>query len=90
MRDTPYMKEIVTVSGPHGEAIERIFFKVHQREEIRFSWWNGNKLNMRPLDVTEDELLPLMQAAILAGVFTPEFMCKLRDALASHLDGTKD
>jgi hypothetical protein len=86
-RDTNYATEIATVKLPSGDtgsswtAIERIFVKHLQQEEIRFSWWEGPRMMPRPLDLPERELLPLMREAIIAGVFSLEFLEGLRDVL---------
>lgn len=80
MRNTKYAREIVS-AGSDDFRIERIFVKGERREEIRFSWWPDGKFKPRPLDVTEDELLPLLRAAIVAGVFTDQFLIDLKTAL---------
>jgi hypothetical protein len=83
-RETPYARELATAkipSGPTGKAfvaIERIHVKQADQEEIRFSSWQGTRLLPRPLDLPEQELLPLMKAAIQAGVFSDEFLTGLR------------
>jgi hypothetical protein len=86
-RNTKYATEIATARIPTGTtgnsslAIERIFVKHLQQEEIRFSWWEGARLMPRPLDLPEAELLPLMREAISAGVFSPEFVQELGQIL---------
>lgn len=80
MRNTKYAREIVSARSDEFR-IERIFVNDQGREEIRFSWWPGGRFIPRPLDVTEDELLPLLQAAIVAGVFTDQFLIRLKTAL---------
>ncbi|WP_052134410.1 hypothetical protein [Sphingomonas sp. 37zxx] len=81
MRDTPYAREIVSATDSIGQSIERIFVKEHEQEEIRFSWWKNGTLVIRPLDLPESELLPLMCDAIRKGVFTPSFLKGLHEAL---------
>jgi hypothetical protein len=87
LRDTRYAREIASAklpSGPRGKsfvAIERIFVKKAKQEEIRFSLWEGSRMMPRPLDLPEQELLPLLQAAIGAGVFSEAFVDDLRAAL---------
>jgi hypothetical protein len=84
LRDTRYARELATAklpSGPGGNsfvAIERIFVKQAEQVEIRFSWWEGSRMMPRPLDLPEDELLPLMRVAIRAGVFSEAFVESLR------------
>lgn len=85
MGDTDYARQIKAVSGPSGETIERIFVKQYQQEEIRFSWWPGGNFVPRALDVTEDELLPLLSQAIVGGVFTDRFLKDLQTILNSEL-----
>jgi len=61
--------------------MERLYVKAMNSEEIRFSWWKNNKLMMRPLDATEQQLLDLFHEGIIAGVFTPHFRRRLRQLL---------
>lgn len=81
MRDTDYAREIVTARDSIGQSIERIFVKEHNQEEIRFSWWKNGNMVIRPLDLPESELLPLMQDAVRKGVFSPAFLKGLHEAL---------
>jgi hypothetical protein len=88
LRDTRYARELATTrlpSGPDGTAfvaIERIFVKQTEQVEIRFSGWEGSRMMPRPLDLPEEELLPLLRAAIAAGVFSDGFLDALRGVLA--------
>jgi hypothetical protein len=87
-RDTKLTRELAAAKLPAGPpatgqvAIERIHIKKTDREEIRFSRWEGAKLLPRALAIREEELLPLLEAAVRAGVFSPEFVGGLRRALA--------
>src|SRR6266567_8095102 len=84
LRDTKYARELATAklpSGPSGSsfvAIERIYVNQAEQMEIRFSWWEGSRMMPRPLDLPEDELLPLLSAAFRAGVFSEAFTESLR------------
>lgn len=89
MRDTPYATEIKTVSDQHGQSIERIFVKEYQRDEIRFSWWHGGNIVARPLDIPESDLLPLMRDAIKNGVFTDEFVSRLREVIEEATNASR-
>jgi hypothetical protein len=80
MRDTDYATELATVDDG-GCRIERLLVKSSNTEEIRFSWWKDGRMMMRPLDLPEDQLLRLFQAAIKGGVFTPDFLLSLHSAL---------
>lgn len=70
----------------HVNTIERIHVKAKNRDEIRFAYYKYNKKNnerliLRPLDVTENELLQLFISAISEDVFTPSFREKLKKIL---------
>jgi len=90
LRDTRYAREIATARLPSGQkgksfvAIERIFVKQAEQIEIRFSSWEGSRMMPRPLDLPEEELFPLMRAAIEAGVFSEAFVDKLRVLLGAR------
>jgi hypothetical protein len=79
LRDTKYARELATArlpSGPGGTsyaAIERILVTQTGQIEVRFSLWQGSRMMPRPLDLPEDELLPLLRAACQAGVFSEAF-----------------
>ena len=93
MRDTPYAKELVTANFvfPDGDEgrIERLYVKELQQDEIRFSWWKDGKMMMRPLDLREDELLPLLANAIEKGVFSEAFLKGLKALLGFIFSITK-
>ena len=84
LRDTKYARELATAklpSGPSGSAfvaIERIYIKQADQVEIRFSRWEGSRMMPRPLGLPEEELLPLLSAALRAGVFSEAFTEGLR------------
>jgi hypothetical protein len=88
-RETPYARELATAKLPSGTdgkafvAIERIHVKQADQVEIRFSWWQGARMMPRPLDLPEEELLPLLKAAVDAGVFSDEFLTGLRRVLGA-------
>jgi hypothetical protein len=85
MRDTQYATELATgtiaFDAVNEGKIERILVKEYGQDEIRFSWWKDGRMMMRPLDLTEDDLLILVGNGIQAGVFTPEFRKKLKELL---------
>lgn len=80
MRDTRYATEKAT-ADIGGCRIERIFVKEQEQDEIRFSWWKDGAMMMRPLDLPEEQLLPLIVLAIRKGVFTEDFMQGLQAAI---------
>lgn len=80
MRETGYAKEVAT-ADINGCRIERIIVKEFGQPEIRFSWWKDGRFQTRPLDLSEQELLPLVEEAIRQGVFSEWFLQKLHSAL---------
>lgn len=86
MRRTNYATEIARASveypGENEARIERLFVNDAKREEIRFSWWRGNRLMMRPLDLPEDDLLTLIEKAIDDNVLSRQFVSRLRALIA--------
>lgn len=88
LRDTRYARELANAklpSGPGGKsfvAIERIHVKAADQVEIRFSGWEGARMMPRPLDLPEEELLPLLEAAFRGGVFSDGFTQGLRRVMA--------
>jgi hypothetical protein len=87
MRDTQYAREISRGIYPWSEnseaRIERLYIKEFGQEEIRFSWWKDGNLVMRPLDLTEEELLALLRNSVEVGVFSTDFLRRLREILGS-------
>lgn len=67
-------------------CIEKIFIKAIKCDEIRFSLYKDTKRSEeryipRSLDVTEQQLLQLMKAAIEGAVFSKEFLKSLIELL---------
>jgi len=96
LRDTKYARELATAKLPSGSsgnsyvAIERIFVKQAEQVEIRFSLWEGGRMMPRPLDLPENELLPLLRAAIREGVFSETFVKSLRSMVGELKDTGSD
>jgi hypothetical protein len=90
MRDTDYATELHSASirfnASNEGRIEHIFVKENNQDEIRFSWWKDGRMIIRPLDLTEKDLLTLMQNAIKADVFTPIFQLELLRTLISKTE----
>ena len=78
LRDTPYAREVMPPAvvkfknddGSYGgEArLERLLIKSLGREEIRLSWWIGNRMITRPLDLSERDLTLLIKRAVRQGL----------------------
>jgi hypothetical protein len=88
-RETRYVRELAVAKLPAGAgrkasvAIERIEMKKDQQVKLRFSSWQGARMQARPLELTEEDLLPLFDAALRAGVFSDQFIRDLGGLLAS-------
>lgn len=77
MRDTNYATELVppaVLEFPSGDEarIERLRIKATGQTEIRLSWWKDGRMMMRPLDLSEGDLLKLIARAIRQGVLLPD------------------
>ena len=85
LRETRFLRELAVAKLPVGgkafAAVERIYVKKTKREEIRFSLWQGAKMQAKPLGLLEAELLPLLKTGLEAGVFSDDFIGGLREAL---------
>lgn len=83
LRQTKYATELKRAEIP-GKAyrIERLRIKSKGKEEIRFSWWPNGKMAPKPLDLSGDELIQLLEEAFKQGVFDPKFVKELKDMLA--------
>ena len=81
LRDTDYATELERVSinlSDGSEArLERLRFKQNVyagKEGIRFSWWADNRFQIKPLGITEKELLLLLGKALQRGIFSDSFI----------------
>ena len=76
LRDTDYAREIASskVTFPSGDEarIERLRIKSSGNVEIRFSWWKDGRMMMRPLDLSEANLMKLLAKGMREGVLFPE------------------
>jgi hypothetical protein len=86
VRDTEYAQELcepATIEWPNDEEgrIERLLIKESGNHEIRFSWWKRGRMAIRPLDLSEDDLILLLKDALIKNVFTSDFRSKLQSLL---------
>jgi len=87
MRDTGYARELCEPgvmkwpSGGSEARIEKLLIKETGEEEIRFSWWKEGKLAIRPLDLSEHDLITLFSDALAKEVFSEDFKSKLKSML---------
>lgn len=85
LRSTPYADEkaraSVVMALGHEARIELLWVKDSQQLEVRFSWWQHNRMIARPLDLPEDTLLELLERGITAGALSADFSAKLERRL---------
>ncbi len=90
-RETRYARELASVKLPSAAggkalvAIERLHVKADDQVKIRFSSWQGARMQPKPLDLTEADLVPLLAAAIEGGVLSEEFVGRLRAAIGGSV-----
>jgi len=84
MRETSYASEIASAEIDGGR-IERIRLRENDQVEIRFSWWKDGRVQARPLELPEGELLVLLGEAIRKQVFSNDFLTGLQTMLNRHL-----
>lgn len=65
------------LSGGEELRVERIWVKKRQQEEIRWTWWKNGRMIPRPADMTEEQLIVLLDKGIEAGVFSSFFLRQL-------------
>lgn len=61
--------------------LEKIWVKDRGQEVIRWSWWKGGRMIPRPPDMTEEQLLVLLERGGDAGVFSTFFYRQLLQQL---------
>lgn len=89
IKDTKYCQVLIQgklVDEKYTYCIEKIFIKTLKRDEIRFSLYKDTirsteRYIPRSLDVTEEQLLQLIKAAVAEGVFSKDFIKDLSEIL---------
>jgi hypothetical protein len=84
MKETSHAKVLATVSLPTGNneaRIERLEIKESGKVEIRFSWWKNGKFILRPLKLSEEDLITLIHQGTVNQVFSPSFIGNLTSAI---------
>lgn len=66
---------VIKMSDGDSAKIERLIIKKTGNTEIRFSWWTQEckQFQHAALDLSEDDLLKLMEEAIKNKVFSNDF-----------------
>jgi hypothetical protein len=76
MKDKPDIKREVTVDL--GDTVAKIESQPGQPTQVRISAWSKDLAQPHPLDLTESQLVTLLERAIRAGLISTEFIHKLR------------
>ncbi len=80
MGDNGDPKKLHSVTLDLGDSegmIEKLLSKESGPARIRISCWNQGHQTTRPLDLSETQLVRLLQKAIRAGILSPEFINNL-------------
>ncbi|MBN2550713.1 MAG: hypothetical protein JXB15_16225 [Anaerolineales bacterium] len=80
MKEPVGAKNVASASislGNEVGKIERLTISKSGQEQIRFSIWSQGKMLRRPLTLTEEELVALLQAAIQEGILSRDFIGSL-------------
>jgi hypothetical protein len=67
---------IIDLNGSEAR-IEKLTPQQNEPEKIRISCWIQDRSHASPLEISEEELVHLLQKAIRAGILTPEFVKNL-------------
>ena len=84
MKEPAGAKKLASASislGNEVGKIERLPVNEAGQEQIRFSIWSQGKMLRRPLSLTEKELITLIQAAILEGILSRDFISELHSVI---------
>jgi hypothetical protein len=80
--NTSYATEIARASSGFDAAkegtIERIYVRGARARRDQTLWWKDGGMTQRPLALSENDLLTLLQDAIEADILTPEFRTRPR------------
>lgn len=58
--------------GGNEIRLERLLIKDQEAEEIRLSWWNNGRFQLRPADLPEGDLMRMIARGFRTGVLGPE------------------
>jgi hypothetical protein len=67
----------VELGGGAEVRLERLWVKGRAEEVMRLSWWKAGRMVPRPADLSEAQLITLLERGIAAGVLTPFFLRQL-------------
>lgn len=74
----PKILRSVSIDLDGSEArIEKLIPKENEPAKIRISCWNQDRLRSSPMEISENELVILLQKAIRAGILSSEFVQNL-------------
>jgi hypothetical protein len=76
--DDPDILRSVTIDLDGSEArIEKLISKDNEPVKIRISYWYQDRIHSGPMEISETDLVNLLQKAIRAGILTSEFINNL-------------
>ena len=84
MNNPARAKGTLSASIKLGEAearIEKLPLEEGKPAQIRLSLWSQGKMQRRPLSLTEEALIDLLQAALRDGILSSDFIAELRKAI---------
>lgn len=67
--------------GDETGKIEKLPTNEAGQEQIRLSIWSQGKMQSRPLSLTEQELIALLQAAMQEGILSRDFIDVLHSTI---------
>jgi hypothetical protein len=74
MGDPAKLRFVTIHLGDKEGRIEEILPDEHGPVKIRISGWDLDHTLSQPLDLTEDELVNILQMAVRAGIISPDFV----------------
>lgn len=76
--DPDRLRAVTINLGDSEGRIEELHPSETESAMIRISCWSQGESKSQPLDLSENELVTLLQKAIRAGILSPEFLMDLR------------
>jgi hypothetical protein len=75
---TPIAAAIVGDPKDDHTRMERVRWEGTDLEQIRLSWWRGNRMMRSPVELPEEDLFQLLRQAVNTGVLSRRFLGELR------------
>jgi hypothetical protein len=75
--DSRKLRSVTVLLGNAEGRIEKILAKGTEPEKVRISCWKQGQQFPQPLDISENQLVDLLQKAVRAGILSSEFVNNL-------------